>query len=475
MKDKRKSNPFMRIFVFMVTLIVLVIIAGIVFYMYYFHIPEPEGLSLASWPETFTGNFSYWLIDNEEGNITIKDSGLKKLDEYGLWIQIIDEKGYEVLSYNKPEVYPANYTSSELISIRTNGFENGYTVFASSFETSDGTWNYFIGFPYAIGKYMLYYNGAVIGRIRPLFRIVIFSIACMIVLAFFVYMVWITKHLSRITKGIGAISGRSYTPIKEKGLFTDIYAALNKLDVEIRQSDKIQSDTDRARNDWIANITHDLKTPLSPIKGYAELLVDHPETESQCVQEYGSIILKNISHTEKLMNDLKLTYQLDSGSVPFHPHEVCFIRYIRELVIDIVNDPAFTARDIRFESDVPEFKVTIAPDLFRRAVQNLIINALVHNPSDTKVTISISSELKNRACVFVCDNGLGMSEEEQSELFSRYYRGTNMKEKSEGSGLGLAIAKQIVMLHGGDITVKSKPGYGTEFAIVIPLESKQPS
>lgn len=475
MKDKRKSNPFIRIFVLMVTLIVLVIIAGIVFYMYYFHIPEPEGLSLASWPETFTRNFSYWLIDNEEGNITIKDSGLKKLDEYGLWIQIIDEKGYEVLSYNKPEDYPVNYTSSELIAIRTNGFENGYTVFASSFETSEGTWNYFIGFPYAIGKYMLYYNGAVIGRIRPLFRIVIFSIACMIVFAFFVYMVWITKHLSRITKGIGAISGRSYTPIKEKGLFTDIYVALNKLDVEIRQSDKIQSDTDRARNDWIANITHDLKTPLSPIKGYAELLVDHPETETQSVQEYGSIILKNISHTEKLINDLKLTYQLDSGAVPFHPHEVRFTRYIRELVIDIVNDPAFTARDIRFESNVSEFNAAIDPDLFHRAVQNLIINALVHNPSDTKVTISISSELKNRACVFICDNGIGMSEAEQSELFSRYYRGTNTKEKSEGSGLGLAIAKQIVMLHGGDITVKSKPGYGTEFAIVIPLESKQPS
>ncbi len=475
MKDKRKSNPFIRIFVLMVTLIVLVIIAGIVFYMYYFHIPEPEGLSLASWPETFTRNFSYWLVDNEEGNITIKDSGLKKLDEYGLWIQIIDEKGYEVLSYNKPEDYPANYTSSELIAIRTNGFENGYTVFASSFETSEGTWNYFIGFPYAIGKYMLYYNGAVIGRIRPLFRIVIFSIACMIVLAFFVYMVWITKHLSRITKGIGAISGRSYTPIKEKGLFTDIYVALNKLDVEIRQSDKIQSDTDRARNDWIANITHDLKTPLSPIRGYAELLADHPETEIQGVQEYGSIILKNISHTEKLINDLKLTYQLDSGAVPFHPHEVRFTRYIRELVIDIVNDPAFTARDIRFESNVPEFNAAIDPGLFRRAVQNLIINALVHNPSDTKVTISISSELKNRACVFICDNGIGMSEAEQSELFSRYYRGTNTKEKSEGSGLGLAIAKQIVMLHGGDITVKSKQGYGTEFAIVIPLESKQPS
>lgn len=473
MKNKRKSNPVMRIFVLMVTLIILAMIAGIGFYMYYFHIPEPEGLSLASWPETFTRNFANWLTENKDSNIVIKDNGLKKLDEYGLWIQVIDEKGDEVLSYDKPESYPTSYTSSELLAIRTSGFENGYTVFTSSFETADGTWNYFIGFPYAIGKRLLYYNGAAIGRIRPLFRMVVFDIACIVILFFFIYMVWITKHLSRITKGIGTISSRSYKPLKEKGLFTDVYSALNKLDQEIRQSDKIQSDTDKARNDWIANITHDLKTPLSPIKGYAELLVDHPEMEIQNVQEYGFIILKNISHTEKLMNDLKLTYQLDSGVVPFHPQEVRFTRYIRELVIDVVNDPAFADRDIRFENDAPELNITIDPDLFRRAVQNLIINALVHNPSDTKVTISISLEPKNRVCVLVCDNGIGMSEVEQSELFSRYYRGTNTKEKSEGSGLGLAIAKQIVLLHGGDITVKSKPGDGTEFVICLPLENKQ--
>lgn len=105
-------------------------------------------------------------------------------------------------------------------------------------------------------------------------------------------------------------------------------------------------------------------------------------------------------------------------------------------MIDVVNDPAFADRDIRFESDAPELNITIDPDLFRRAVQNLMINALVHNPSDTKVTISISLEPKNCVCVLVCDNGIGMSEVEQSELFSRYYRGTNTKEKSEGSGLG---------------------------------------
>ena len=72
----------------------------------------------------------------------------------------------------------------------------------------------------------------------------------------------------------------------------------------------------------------------------------------------------------------------------------------------------------------------------------------------------------------ISDNGTGMDDKEQSELFNRYYRGTNTKEKPEGSGLGLAIAKQIITLHGGDIEVQSKPGEGTCFTIVLPLKNR---
>ena len=165
---------------------------------------------------------------------------------------------------------------------------------------------------------------------------------------------------------------------------------------------------------------------------------------------------------------MKLTYQLDSGAFPFHPQQIRLVRYLRELVIDITNDPAFSSRDLEFESNLPEITVAVDPDLFRRAVQNLIVNALVHNPPETKVTISITEIQGSGIHISIRDNGVGMSEEEQSNLFSRYYRGTNTKEKPEGSGLGLAIAKQIVALHGGDIAVKSKLGEGTEFLILLP-------
>lgn len=296
---------------------------------------------------------------------------------------------------------------------------------------------------------------------RPLF--IIFVVMAILGL-------WLVRHLSKIKKGIENISQRTYTKLPEKGIFSDVYCALNKLDIEIRNSDKVQEETERVRNEWITNITHDLKTPLSPIKGYAELLTSNAEIDKETMQECGEIILKNVNHTEKLINDLKLTYQLDSGSMPFNPQSVKLARYMKELVIDIVNDPAFKDRNIVFESNAQDIEICIDTDLFRRAMNNLIINALTHNPPETKVAISIDINSEKEACIYISDNGTGMSEAEQAELFNRYYRGTNTKEKPEGSGLGLAIAKQIITLHNGDIAVNSKLNEGTQFTIILPAE-----
>ena len=448
-------------------LVVLFIGAGIGLFYILFSIPEPEGLSLATWPNRFTDNFSIWM-KNDEGTLQIKDIGLERLDEYDLWLQVIDETGQEVFSHHKPENFPAKYTASELMAFSTSDYEDGNTVFVSSFEEDGQTWNYLIGFPYDVGKYMLYYNGEVVGRLKPVFTLSLFGVIFAGSALFLIYGIWLTRQTGKITKGIGNISRRVYKPIPEKGTFGSVYMALNKMNEEIRHSDQIKEETDRVRREWITNITHDLKTPLSPVKGYAELLADGTDVDTKTAQEYGTIILKNVDYAEKLMNDLKLTYQLESGAFPFRPQPVRLVRYLKELVIDIANDPAFSDRDIEFACDLPEFTVSIDPDLFHRAISNLVINALVHNPPTTKVIVSVLKENQN-IYISVRDNGIGISEAEQAELFTRYYRGTNTKEKTEGSGLGLAIAKQIIVLHGGEIAVKSKIGEGTEFSIRLPV------
>ena len=470
MKDNQKYKPFLHTAVLLVILFVVLVLSAIGMFYYVFSIPEPEGLSLASWPNRFTDNFSSW-IEETNGTIGVKQIGIERLEEYGLWVQIIDENGQEVFAHGKPNYYPDNYSIAELLELSESGYENGNTVFISSANISDRALTYIVGFPYAVGKYMLYYNGENVSRLSPFTKNVVFISACIIILFAFVYAFWLSRKMQSLIGGIRNITENRYQPMNETGVFGEIYGSMNEMNMEIRQSEHIQQETDRTRKEWIANITHDLKTPLSPVKGYAELLADGNSLDLSTVQNYGKIILKNVNHMEKLMNDLKLTYQLEAGAIPYAPQKIRIVRFLKELVIDIANDPAFSERTIEFESELPEVMIAVDPDLLRRAIGNIVINALVHNSADTTVAITVTQTAEQRLSISIRDNGNGMSETEVADLWNRYYRGTNTKERPEGSGLGLAIAKQIIILHGGDISVRSSLNVGTEFIVLLPIEA----
>ncbi len=472
MKRKKNCNPFFKLLFLLSILLGIGLITAIGLFYYVFSIPEPEGMSIARWPQTFTNSFSAWT-SYRDGKLSIEPIGLNRLDQYGLWIQFVDESGKEIFSHNKPAGYPKTYSASELIALSASDYQNGYTVFTNSLHDSGETCSYIIGFPYDIGKYTLHYNGGRVARLSPVARVIIFAVLGTLILVVLIYGFWLSRKLSGITDGIENISRRLYKPLHEKGMFQKIYAALNQMDLEIRRADQISKETETKRREWIANITHDLKTPLSPIQGYAEMLADGCAADPKTIQEYGNIILKNIHHTENLINDLKLTYQLDSGSMPFYPKKLWITRYVKEWLIDIINDPAFSNRDLTFNSKIPKQSITIDPALFRRAVTNLVINALLHNPADTKVRVRLDTDKNGGILLSIQDNGTGLGRIEQERLFERYYRGTNTKENPKSSGLGLAIAKQIITLHGGTVTVKSEPGIGTDFIIHIPSQNQE--
>ena len=182
-----------------------------------------------------------------------------------------------------------------MLALSTSEYENGYTLFVNSLDDTDEECSYIVGFPYDIGKSMLYYNGSRISLLSPAARFLIAAGFGILAASIFAYSVWLSRKLSKVTDGIRGLSVRDYIPIKEKGVFSEIYASLNKMNRELKQADKVQEETERTRKEWITNITHDLKTPLSPIKGYAELLADNSVKETQEIQEYGKIILKNVN------------------------------------------------------------------------------------------------------------------------------------------------------------------------------------
>lgn len=396
----------------------------------------------------------------------VKQTGLVLLQENEVGIQIIDSTGNVVFSYQEPERVNKVYSGTELLQLVQTGksADGKTTVFSGMAFDAKKEYAYLLYFPVNVSKVTMYVNGERFAGGKAIMIPVLLVLLLLVLISGILYGFFTTKAMKRLTTAIHEISARSYLPVQEQGVFHDLYDSLNTLDAEIRDSDQLRVQTEKMREEWIANITHDLKTPLSPIKGYAEILQETDGGDREHRRHYADVMLKNVSYMEKLMDDLKLTYQLENGIIPIHREDKNIVRFLKELVIDILNTPEYETRSIHFESEDETVMFPFDQMLFTRAFRNLIINAFVHGEDHTEVTVSI---LASQAAleIKVADNGKGVSEDAAQHLFDRYYRGTNTEQKPEGTGLGLAIAKGIIDLHGGTISVSSIPDVGTAFQI----------
>lgn len=469
MKKSGYCTIFHIYLIFFLSLLGTVITAASLFYLL-IAVKTPAGINTRSdWPKTITENFKEYIVLTD-GNPQILPEGLELLQENKIGLQIIDYSGNERFSFQKPDQADPSYSPPELFKLYQTGRLDGSktTAFVGTVTDNGEDYAYILYFPMKISKITMYLNGDRFSDGKTIILLIMGMLFSIILIFGILYGFWTTHIMNRLTTSIREISSRNYLPVNINGAYKDLYLSLNTLDSEIKESDRLREQTETMRKEWIANITHDLKTPLSPIKGYAELLQeDGIKTEEQRKQ-YSQVILKNVSFMESLIHDLKLTYQLDNGMIPLKLQEQNFIRFLKELVIDILNNPEYEQRTIGFESSVETFLFTFDPVLLTRVFQNIILNSFVHGDENTAVTLQISVS-DTMLLINVSDNGMGMSEEETHSIFQRYYRGTNTELKSGGTGLGLAIAKSITELHGGTITVSSTPLIGTSFHIQFPI------
>lgn len=433
-------------------------------------VQKPDGTAARSdWPKAFAENFKDQIIFVND-KPQVRQTGLVLLQENQIGLQMLDDAGNEIYAFQKPEKASTHYSVPDLLRLNQTGHfdtSEASTSFVGVVPYQEIDYTYIIHFPLEIRKITMYLNGERFTGGKTVILSMVGILLFVILLAGVVYSFWTARIISRLTASIKDISKRSYLPFRNNGAFGDLYDSLNTLDTEIKASDRLKEETECMRREWIANITHDLKTPLSPIRGYSEILLDDTaKTKEQC-RRYAAIMLKNAAHMEYLIDDLKLTYQLENGMVPVHWQEQNLVRFLRELVIDILNHPEYENRCIQFENMVETILFPIDCRLLTRAFQNLIINAFVHGDKNTEITLQITS-CENDVKITVTDSGRGMTEEETNGIFERYYRGTNTDSRQEGTGLGLAIAKNVVELHRGTISVSSIPGIGTTFFICFP-------
>ena len=469
MKRSGYRTIFHIYLIFFLSLLGAVLLAGCLIFMT-ISIQTPDGIIARSdWPKTFTEDFKDQIVFIEAAP-QIRQAGMSLLQDNDIGIQILEPSGYEVFSYQEPEQANTIYSSAELLQLFQAGkLENSeITAFVGTVSNAGTDYIYILYFPVDVSKATMYVNGERFAGGKTIILPILSTMLLLVLISGVLYGVFTTKAMKRLTTSIQEISVRSYLPVQDHGMFHDLYDSLNTLDSEIRASDQLRVQTDKMREEWIANITHDLKTPLSPIKGYAEILQETGGKSQEQSRRYAGIMLKNISYMETLIDDLKLTYQLENGMLPINREEKNIVRFLKELAIDILNTPEYENRTIHFESPEEIVLYSFDQTLLTRAFRNLIINAFVHGEEHTEVTLRLSVS-DSTLEIYVADNGKGVEPETTEHLFDRYYRGTNTEQKPEGSGLGLAIAKGIIEIHSGTISVSSIPTVGTAFQIEFSL------
>lgn len=424
---------------------------------------------LSNWPQNYAKDFStagYLSID--QGLPVLSDAGKKSLDDHLLWLQIVDQNGDQLFSYRTPPEQPAHYSPMAFFALCQGTDEGKYTVCAGTIADHGEQWTYLIGFPMQIKKVTMYLDSSSFSGGKSVLLMLLSFSALLTVICGGICSFWLSSHLCRIMKAVGEISSRRYEPFHAKGLFQDLYGSLNEMNDELLASSRELARHEILREEWITNITHDLKTPLSPIKGYAELFADPQYRLSETSRvNYGQTICRNVEYMEKLLNDLKLTYQLNHYMLPVEKKRASLSRFIKETIIEVLNHPEYGHRKIEFMEADEEVFYCFDEMLLKRAINNLLYNALIHNPADTEIHVRL--QVEDQILLTIADRGKGMCAEEMEKLFQRYYRGTNTEAKTEGTGLGMAIAKQIIEISGGSIQVESEPGKGTDLIICFPV------
>ncbi len=251
----------------------------------------------------------------------------------------------------------------------------------------------------------------------------------------------------------------------EHPLEQEMYPELQPLMERIEQSNREKEAVAEMRREFSANVSHELKTPLTSISGYAEIMKDglvRPED----MTHFSEKIYQEASRLITLVEDIIKLSRLDEGRVELEKEEVDLYELSREIVSRLA--PQAAKNQVRLELTGESVKYTGIRQILDEMIYNITENAIKYNNPGGKVSVWAGNTLQGKKVV-VTDNGIGIPEDQIDRIFERFYRVDKSHSKERGgTGLGLSIVKHGVMLHHGEVHVESKLGEGTRIELVFP-------
>jgi signal transduction histidine kinase len=253
---------------------------------------------------------------------------------------------------------------------------------------------------------------------------------------------------------------------------TRVREAFERMRVGLKESLEKQREYERNRLELIASISHDLRTPVTTIRGYAEGLRDGVAASAEKKARYVQTIVDRAETMDHLIEELFLLSTLELEQAPFSFRELDLKAFLEDSVEDLRRVHESVA--LGLESGTEAVPVRADPSQLRRVIENIVENAVRHSGrEDTRIEVVLRCAGEGEAVVEIRDNGRGIPEEALPHVFERFYR-ADAARSSPGSGLGLTIARRIVEAHGGEVHAGNREGGGTAIVITLPRLARVP-
>ncbi len=400
---------------------------------------------------------------------------LERLKRQNAWLQLLDAGGVEIASVNKPDKAISKFSVSEMVLRSIYPDRYGSEMLTQYNPDTRETW--------VLNTALPGYERGEKPTLPPEFRVLAIGmgalvVAAMLLLLFLSYwfgnrigspVVHVLNWLRLLDKGQFIEPTNSHGKPRSQNrrgrrkskyrVYGDVIHSLESLSGTLRRNEQLQKETEQMRDEWIAGVSHDLKTPLSSIKGYAHMLeTDAYDWTTGEVRSFAKVILDKSSHMDALINDLTLTYHLRSGGKAPSEEVVEMNEYLTDVLRETAQHPLYSEEMIHFVSSDKSVFLTIYKPWFQRIVDNLVANAFLHNRTGTTLTVSLKVQDSGGVIITFTDNGEGMDEQTAGRLFERYFRGTDSESRAEGTGLGMAVSKALAEALGASIELNTNRG-----------------
>lgn len=405
----------------------------------------------------------------DDGTYALPAAAAAELEESGAWAVLIDDETKRVVWQTErlPDTIPCSYTLSDIAGL-TRGYIDGYPTFTG--EAEDGL--VVLGYPRdRFWKHM--WPNWDYEFIANLPKTVLTVLAVNTALILFIYILAnsrLLKSIKPIVNGIQALPTEKPVYIKEKGLLSELAMSINKASEILQAQSKQLRKRETARANWIAGVSHDIRTPLSMVMGYAgQLKEDAHLTDDE--RKKAAVIVKQSERMKNLINDLNLASKLEYNMQPVNRANVNMVAVVRQVVVDFINMDIDDKYPIEWETDeaLSVCLVSADKDLIKRAVGNLIQNCIGHNEQGCRIHVAVRAG--DGICrVTVSDDGVGACDGQIEKLNNTpHYMVCDENTAEQRHGLGLLIVKQIMAAHGGTTAIGhgAYGGFSVELALPV--------